>query len=110
LLVALAGGSLVWLALLLVSWVGGGLVEPALLFLTAALTGGALLLGWLVGVGCRSLVEVEAARQREYVEMHGLEQVRRITLERVVAPLEEELRNYERFCQALEEAQPARRR
>jgi len=85
-------------------------VEPALLFLTAALTGGALLLGWLVGVGCRSLVEVEAARQREYVEMHGLEQVRRITLERVVAPLEEELRNYERFCQALEEAQPARRR
>ena len=70
LLVALAGGSLVWLALLLVSRVGGGLVEPALLFLTAALTGGALLLGWLVGVGCRSLVEVEAARQREYVEMH----------------------------------------
>ena len=30
-------------------------------------------------------------------------------MERVVAPLEAELRTYERYCQALEEARPAGR-
>ncbi len=110
LLVALTGVGLVWLGALLVGWIGGGLAEPPLLFLAAALTAGSLLLGWLTGVGCRNLVTVEAARRREYVETHGTEQVKRIAVERVVAPLEAELRNYERYCQALKEAQPARRR
>lgn len=109
LLVASAGGGLVWLGVLLVGWVGGGLTGPALLLLAAALALASLLLGWLAGVGCRNLVAVEAARRREYVEMHGAEQVKRIAVERVVAPLEAELRTYERYCQALEEARPAGR-
>ncbi|WP_234401703.1 YfjP family GTPase, partial [Thermobifida halotolerans] len=109
LLVALAGGGLVWLGALLVGWIGGGLTEPALLVLAAAVTIGALLLGWLTGVGCRNLVTVEAARRRERVETHGTEQVKRIAVERVVAPIEAEISNYERYCQALHEVRPAGR-
>ncbi|TDQ48770.1 YfjP family GTPase [Actinorugispora endophytica] len=107
LLVAAAGIGLAWLAVLLVSWIGGGITgvpaldTPLFMAFAAALAASSLLLGWLTGVGCRNLVSVEAARRREQVDGQGTGRVERIAVERVVAPLEDELQKYGRYCQAL---------
>lgn len=113
LLVAVAGAGMVWLAVLLAGWVGGGLTavpmlsDPGYAALAGALVVSALLLGWLTGVGCRNLVAVAAARRRERVDELGSEQVRKIAAERVIAPMEAELQRYNRYCQALAEAHRA---
>ncbi|GLU47917.1 GTPase [Nocardiopsis ansamitocini] len=106
-LVGVAGFGIVWLVTLAVSWFLGGVTGLAVLddaifmAFAAVLAASGLLLGWLTGIGCRSLVSVEAGRRRERVEEQGTERVFAIITERVVTPMERELADYVRYGQAL---------
>ncbi|GAA3746658.1 GTP-binding protein EngB required for normal cell division [Spinactinospora alkalitolerans] len=107
LLIAMAGAGLVWLGVLLVSWIGGGMTgvavldDPVFIAFAAVVFVATLLVGWLTDVGCRNLVAVAASRQRERVEEQGTERVRAIAAERIAAPMERELGEYQRYCRAL---------
>ncbi|WP_344093192.1 YfjP family GTPase, partial [Nocardiopsis composta] len=109
-LVAAAGAALAWFAVLLVSWLAGGLTglafldSPVFLGLAAAIAVAALLAGWLTSVGCRNLVSDAAAKEREATEAACAERVEAVAEEHVIAPVERELARYRSFETALAEA------
>ncbi|GAA3724902.1 GTPase [Salinactinospora qingdaonensis] len=106
-LVTISGVGLAWFVALAVSWLGGGMAgmslldNPVFAAFAAVLSLSTLLVGWLMGVGCRNLVSVAAARRREEVEEKATASVRSITAERVVAPLEEALGRYHAFSRSV---------
>ncbi|WP_082126741.1 GTPase [Allosalinactinospora lopnorensis] len=110
LLAAVAGAGLAWFGTALVSWLGGGMTGVPLLddFVyigyAAAVVVATLAAGKLTDIGCQNLVEVDAAQRREQVEQQSVERVRSLTDERVVAPLEEELKRYRFYNAALNAA------
>lgn len=75
--------------------------DPVFIAFAAVVFVATLLVGWLTDVGCRNLVAVAASRQRERVEEQGTERVRAIAAERIAAPMERELGEYQRYCRAL---------
>ncbi|MFW5416932.1 50S ribosome-binding GTPase [Nocardiopsis sp. CNT-189] len=109
-LVAAAGAALAWFAVVLVSWLAGGLTglafldSPLFLGLAAAVAAAALLAGWLTSIGCRNLVSDAAAKEREATEAACAERVEAVAEEQVIAPVERELARYRSFEAALAEA------
>ncbi|MFC3999251.1 hypothetical protein ACFOVU_25280, partial [Nocardiopsis sediminis] len=107
LLVALGAAGLAWLATLVASWWAGGLTgivafdDPGFIGFAAAIVVAAPVVGWLTDVGCRNLVSVAAAQRRERVELTSAERVRAIAEERILAPVEQELRRYQEYSEAL---------
>ncbi|RNL87314.1 GTPase [Halostreptopolyspora alba] len=110
LLVGAAGIGLTWFGVALVSWLGGGLTgmspldHPINIGYAAAVAVAALVVGKLIDIGCRNLVEVASTQQRDEVARRSSERVRSISDEWIVAPLEEELQRYRAYTQALDAA------
>ncbi|MBB4933259.1 GTPase Era involved in 16S rRNA processing [Lipingzhangella halophila] len=110
LLVAAAGLGLAWFGVALVSWLAGGLTgfslldHPLNIGFAAAVVAATLVVGKLTDIGCRNLVEVAAAQQRDEVKQRSAQRVRSISDERIVAPLEEELQRYRSYGAALDAA------
>uniref|UniRef100_UPI0008308AB5 YfjP family GTPase n=1 Tax=Nocardiopsis trehalosi TaxID=109329 RepID=UPI0008308AB5 len=106
-LVVLGVAGLAWFGTILTSWLMGGatgvaaLDDPVFLALAGAVVAAAPVVGWLTGVGCRNLVSVAAAQRRERVELDSAEKVRALAEERVLAPVERELRRYHEYSEAL---------
>ncbi|MDS1271081.1 GTPase [Lipingzhangella sp. LS1_29] len=111
-----AGASLLWLGTLLGLRIAGVDTGVAVLddlgfgILAAVLLTASLAVGWLAEVGCRNLVDVAATRLRDDIERPGRERIAAIVADRVLAPIERELHEYERFRAALAVASPDRAR
>ncbi|WP_258863082.1 GTPase [Marinitenerispora sediminis] len=110
LLVAMGGAGLAWLGVVVAAQFTGGLTglpvlnAPVFIGFAGAVVAAALAVGWLTGVGCRNLVSVAAARQREQVTTLGRERVAAVVAEKIIAPIEAELAEYRRFTSGLRAA------
>jgi GTP-binding protein EngB required for normal cell division len=60
-----------------------------------------LLLGWLTASGCMNLVRVAAEREQEHVEAAMRARLAAVASDMVVAPVEQELFEYDRFVEDL---------
>lgn len=113
-LLVVAGFSLVWLGTLAgVRLAGVSLGTAAVDDFGFALLAGVLLVaslavGWLAEIGCRNLVDVAATRLRDQIERPGRARVLATVREQVLAPLERELGEYERYRAALAVTRPER--
>jgi uncharacterized membrane protein len=63
-----------------------------------------LLLGWLTASGCMNLVRVAAEREQEHVEATMRARLAAVASDMVVAPIEQELFEYDRFVEDLQVA------
>jgi GTP-binding protein EngB required for normal cell division len=100
LLMLLAAGGLVWIALILAhgshkssSLVGHTSLVPWLAVMVVAL----LLLGWLIESWCQNMVVLAADREREQANQVIMSRVTAVTSDLVLAPAGRELAEYERF-------------
>jgi energy-coupling factor transporter ATP-binding protein EcfA2 len=98
LLIAAAVAGLGWLGAILASgplgmlpWVAVGIVAL-------------LLLGWLTSSGCMNMVQLAAGRERARAEQDMRSRVAEVARELVLAPVQQELSEYDRFRGALKTA------
>jgi hypothetical protein len=78
--------------------------DAALLPWVIVLIAAILVLGWLTGSGCMSLVSSAAIRERGRVEEQIRARMTEVAEQLVLMPVKQELSEYARFCSAVQVA------